>query len=261
MTPRPLPRYTTLNMPASDFEFRNRTWLIFGIFFVGLACYWFDPRNSGEVLARALRLRVGFLQQHSLQSSIRGLFLIASVIVAVGAMIRTWGAAYLRAEVVHDSSVRSERLVADGPFRYTRNPIYFGSLIAVFGAGLLFSRAGWILQTIIAVAFCYRLISREESALFRRQGEGFAAYCRAVPRLVPSLRPSIAGSGARPNWRKTFAGQTPWWGIVAAEITYAVSLRLSLAIWVALAAFFIFVAQKYVLKSYARPVAVTKEIH
>jgi len=45
---------------------------------------------------------------------------------------------------------------------------------------------------------------------------------------------------------------------VIAEVAYAVSLRLSLAIYVALAAFFIFVAQKYVLKSYAQRVAVTK---
>ena len=247
-------------MPASDFEFRHRTWFIFGIFFVGLACYWFDPQNSGEVLARALRPQVGFSQQHSLQSGIRGLFLIASVIVAAGAMIRTWGAAYLRAEVVHDSSLRSERLVADGPFRYTRNPIYFGSLIAVFGAGLLFSRTGWILQTIIAMVFCYRLILREERELFRTQGEGFAAYCRAVPRLLPSLRPRVAASGARAHWRKTFAGQMPWWGIVAAEIAYAASLRLSLAISVALAGFVIFVTQKYLLKSFARRVTVAKGI-
>jgi protein-S-isoprenylcysteine O-methyltransferase Ste14 len=245
-------------MPASDFEFRHRTWFIFGIFFIGLACYSFDPQYSGEVLAKALRLRVEFLQQHRLQGIIRGLFLIASVIVATGAMIRTWGAAYLHADVVHDSSLRSERLVADGPFRYTRNPIYFGSLIAVFGAGLLFSRTGWILQTVIAVVFCYRLIFREERELFRGQAEGFAAYCRAVPRLMPSPRPRVAASGARPHWRGTFAGQTPCWGIVAAEIAYALSLRLSLAISVALAAFLIFVAQKYVLKSYAQRVAVTK---
>lgn len=248
-------------MPASDFEFRHRTWFIFGIFLVGLACYWFDPQNSGEVLAGALRSHVWFLQQHNLQSSVRAVFLIASVVVTTGAMIRTWGAAYLHADVVHDPSLRSERLVADGPFRYTRNPIYFGSLIAVFGAGLLFSRAGWILQTIIAMVFCYRLIFREERELFRTQGQGFAAYCRAVPRLLPSLRPRVAASGARPNWRKTFVGQTPWWGVVAAEIAYAVSLRIALAISVALAAFFIFVAQKYVLKSYARPIAATKETH
>lgn len=104
-------------MPATDFEYRNRTWIIFSIFFVGLGCYGLDPQNSGQVLARALRAHVGFLQQHDLESVVRGLFLIASVVVATGAMIRAWGAAYLHADVVHDSRLRSERLVADGPFR------------------------------------------------------------------------------------------------------------------------------------------------
>jgi protein-S-isoprenylcysteine O-methyltransferase Ste14 len=119
-------------MPASDFEFRHRTWLIFGIFFIGLACYWLDPQNSGEVVARILRSQVGFLQAHSLRSSVRGLFVIGSLVVATGTMIRVWGGAYLRTVVVHDSSVRAETLVADGPFRYNRNPLYFGALIAVF---------------------------------------------------------------------------------------------------------------------------------
>jgi protein-S-isoprenylcysteine O-methyltransferase Ste14 len=246
-------------MPASDFAFRNRTWLIFGIFFIGLACYWLDPQNSGEVLARILRSQVGFLRAHSLRSSVRGLFVIGSLVVASGTMIRVWGGAYLRAVVVHDSMVRAETLIADGPFRYTRNPLYFGALIAVFGAGLLFSRTGWVVQMALALVFCYRLILREEKELSRKQGERFLAYCRAVPRLVPSIKPHIRTSGARPHWRESFLGQTAWWGIVAAEIAYAVWLRLSVAIWVALAAFAIFVTQKYVMKSYSRPVTVTKE--
>jgi protein-S-isoprenylcysteine O-methyltransferase Ste14 len=246
-------------MPASDFEFRHRTWLIFGIFFFGLACYWLDPQNSGEVLARIFRSQIGFLQAHSLRSSVRGLFVIGSLVVATGTMIRVWGGAYLRAVVVHDSRVRAETLVADGPFRYTRNPLYFGSLLAVFGAGLLFSRTGWVVQMVLALVFCYRLILREEKELSRKQGERFLAYCRAVPRLVPSIKPRIRASGARPHWRESFAGQTAWWGIVAAEIAYALWLRLGIAIWVALAAFAVFVTQKYLMKSYSRPVAVTKE--
>jgi len=246
-------------MPASDFEFRHRTWLIFGIFFIGLACYWLDPQNSGEVLAKILRSQIGFLQAHSLRSGVRGLFVIGSLVVATGTMIRVWGGAYLRAVVVHDSRVRAETLVADGPFRYTRNPLYFGSLLAVCGAGLLFSRTGWIVQMTLALVLCYRLILREERELSRKQGERFLAYCRAVPRLVPSIKPHIRASGTRPHWRESFAGQTAWWGIVAAEIAYALWLRLSIAIWVALAAFAIFVTQKYLMKSYSRPVTVTKE--
>lgn len=247
-------------MRASAFEFRHRTWIIFGIFFVGLACYWLDPQNSGEVLARILRSHLALVGTHSLRSVVRGVFVIASVVVAAGAMMRTWGEAYLRANVVHDSSVRSEKLVADGPFRYTRNPLYFGSLVAVFGAGLLFSRAGWIVQVTLALVFCYRLILREERELFETQRASFTAYCRSVPRLLPSIKPRISPSGTKPHWRESFAGQTPWWGVVAAELAYAVALRLRIAIALALAAFVIFVVQKYVMKSFSPPVTTTREV-
>src|ERR1700722_11091040 len=129
---------------ASRFEFRHRTWSILGIFCVGLACYWVDPQNSGEALARSLHSHIALLQTLSLRTSIRVIFLVGAFMLTLGGLIRAWGVAYLRAEVVHGSSVRTEWLVADGPFRYSRNPLYLGLLIGVFGAGLLCSRTGWM---------------------------------------------------------------------------------------------------------------------
>jgi protein-S-isoprenylcysteine O-methyltransferase Ste14 len=231
-------------MLASDFEFRHRTWFIFGIFCVGLACYGLDPQVSGEVLAGALRSHVAFLQTLSLRTSIRALFLMGAFVVVLGGIIRAWGGAYLRAEVVQDSSVRTEKLVADGPFRYSRNPLYLGLLIGVFGAGLLCSRTGWVVQMILAVAFCYRLIFREEAELFLVQGERFVVYCRAVPRLLPALKARVSPSGALPHWHEAFASQTPFWATAAGEVAYAVTLRLSIALLVALAGVPVHVAQK-----------------
>lgn len=80
-------------MLASALEFRHRTWFIFGILCVGLACYWLDPQNSGVVLATVLRIQIGSLQAHSLRSSIRGVLLVGALIVVTEAMIRTWGEA------------------------------------------------------------------------------------------------------------------------------------------------------------------------
>jgi protein-S-isoprenylcysteine O-methyltransferase Ste14 len=227
-------------MLASEFEFRHRTWFILGIFLVGLACYSIDPQNSGEVLARALRSHTAL----SLRRSVRTIFVVGAATVALGAMIRAWGAAYLRADVVHDSAVRSERLVADGPFRYCRNPLYLGLLIAVFGAGLLAGRLGWIVQMVLAVVFCYRLIFREEAELVRVQSENFLAYCRVVPRLIPALKPRVSASGARPHWREAFVTQTPWWAIAMGELAYALSFRLSIAILVGLAGVPVHVVKK-----------------
>lgn len=239
-------------MPASDFEFRHRSWFIFGTFCVGLGCYWLDPKNSGVMLATALRTHIRLLQAYSLQSCIRAVFLIAALIVVVGAMIHVWGEAFLRADIVHDSRVRTEKLVADGPFRYSRNPLYLGVLVGVVGAAFLSSRTGWIAQMSLAIMFCYRLILREEKELFRTQGERFSTYCRAVPRLLPALKPRLPALGAPPHWRESFKGQTPWWGAAAAEIAYAATLRLSIAISVGLAGFALFVVQKYLMKSYGR---------
>ena len=231
-------------MLASDFEFRHRTWFIFGIFCVGLACYWLDQQVSGEVLARALRSHSTLLQTLGLRTSTRAVFLVGAFVVTLGGLIRAWGGAYLRAEVVHDSSVRTERLVADGPFRYSRNPLYLGLLIGVFGAGFLCSRTGWAVQTILALVFCYRLIRREEAELYLVQGERFVAYRRAVPRLLPALKARVPASGALPHWHEAFAAQTPWWTIAAGEVAYAVTLRLSIALLVALAGVPVHVAQK-----------------
>jgi protein-S-isoprenylcysteine O-methyltransferase Ste14 len=231
-------------MLASRFEFKHRTWFIFGIFCVGLSCYWIDPQNSGVVLAGSLNSRIAFLQTFNPQTSIRVLFLVGAFIVTLGGLIRAWGGAYLRAEVVQDSSVRTERLVADGPFRHTRNPLYLGLLVGVFGAGLLCSRTGWVVQMILAFVFCYRLIRREEAELYLVQGDRFMAYYRAVPRLLPALRARVSASGALPHWHEAFASQTPFWATAAGEVAYAVTLRLSIALLVALAGVPVHLAQK-----------------
>jgi protein-S-isoprenylcysteine O-methyltransferase Ste14 len=234
-----------LQMLASRFEFQHRTWFIFGIFCVGLACYWLDPQLSGVALASTLRSHIAVLQTLSPENCIRVLFLVGAFIVTLGGFIRAWGAAYLRAEVVQDSSVRTERLVADGPFRHTRNPLYLGLLIGVFGAGPLFSRTGWLAQMILAIVFCYRLIRREEAHLVLVQGERFVTYFQSVPRLLPALKARVPASGALPHWREAFATQTPWWAIAAGEVAYASTLRLSIALLVALAGVPVHVAQKW----------------
>jgi protein-S-isoprenylcysteine O-methyltransferase Ste14 len=229
---------------ASRFEFRHRTWFIFGIFGIGLACYWLDPQVSGVILGKVLRSHVAVLQTLSPRSAIRVIFLMGAFVVALGGVLRAWGAAYLRAEVVSDSKVRTERLVADGPFRYTRNPLYLGLLIGVFGAGPLCSRTGWLVQMILASVFCYRLIRREEAHLVLVQGERFVTYSESVPRLLPALKARVSASGELPHWHEAFAAQTPWWAIAAGEVAYAATLRLSIALLVALAGVPIKVVQK-----------------
>jgi len=92
-----------------------------------------------------------------------------------------------------------------------------------------------MVQIALAIVFCYRLIRREEAELYLVQGERFVTYYQSVPRLLPALRARVSASGALPHWREAFTAQTPWWAIVAGEVAYAVTLRLSVALLVALA--------------------------
>ena len=235
-------------MRATQWEFRNRTWLFLAVFCIGLAFYLFDRHNSGDVLAGWLRERIAILHANRQQSVVRAIFLMAALVVGMGAMIRTWAGAYIRANVLQDSKIRTEKLVADGPFRYTRNPLYLGILIGVFGAGAMCSPVGWVVQVGLAVVLVYRLILREERELLNTHSESFLAYCRMVPRLLPTLKPRISASGARPLWREGFAVQLAWWGIALANVTWAITLRPAMAFAVGWAGLALFLIQKYVLK-------------
>jgi len=64
---------------------------------------------------------------------LQAIFAFGAVLTVLAALVRTWAAAYLRSEVIHDSKLHGEGLVADGPYRYVRNPLYLGSVLFAVG--------------------------------------------------------------------------------------------------------------------------------
>jgi Phospholipid methyltransferase len=148
-----------------------------------------------------------------------------ALLVFLAAALRTWGAAYLRTSVVHDTVQHSEALVADGPFRYVRNPLYLANLPMAAGIGVLASRSGWIFLVLANWIFVYRLIFREETALRESQGESYHAYCRSVPRFWPSLRSRVPSGNHSPAWGQAFAGESFVWLFGLAELLIAITLR------------------------------------
>ena len=96
---------------------------------------------------------------------------IGALLVFLSAALRTWGAVYLRTAIVHDTAQHSDALVADGPFRYTRNPLYLASVPMAAGIGALASVPGFIFLVLANWIFVYRLILHEEEALRQSQGE------------------------------------------------------------------------------------------
>jgi protein-S-isoprenylcysteine O-methyltransferase Ste14 len=204
-------------MRATEFEFRHRFWFIFLLFWIGFAAYRIDPVNVAEAGLRWLA------PGGDLGAGMGWAFAVTALLAGLAAGVRTWATAYLQTERVHDSNLRTEGVVADGPYRHLRNPLYLGNLLLAVGMGILESRLGFVLLVAGHAIFLRRLIGREESELLATQGEGYRAYVAAVPRLWPALRPRVPAGGLQPRWLQAFAGELFFWILFAATLAFAVT--------------------------------------
>ncbi len=130
------------------------------------------------------------------------ILLILGCLAATGAAIlRVWGASYLGAAVVHSGGMHGQHVLADGPFRHTRNPLYLGTLLNTVALSLLMPPTGAIVTLVLITVIQIRLIGAEEPFLINKLGEPYRLYCAAVPCFFPSLRPRVPPAGARPNYK------------------------------------------------------------
>ena len=222
-------------MSASDFEFKFRFWFFGFIFWISFASYSVDHVNVVQAVVEwAVHARGATSQdwQYHLAFAVASLFCIAA------AAIRTWGTAYLNASVMTDMRLHTNRLVADGPYRHVRNPLYFGNILLAIGFGMMASRLGFALMVLGMIVFDYRLILREEAGILASQGESYRAYCAAVPRLLPALRPKLPAAGAAPKWSDGFLGEAFMWALAASIVAFAITLN-RMIFWVVLASAFV----------------------
>ena len=216
-----------MKMRATKFEFEQRFWVIGFIFWVGFSLSFVDHTNFVVAL---LHLFAPSIDPDSARGNIllRLIFGSGAILVLFAAFLRTWATAYLRTEVVHDTSQHSEALVADGPYRYVRNPLYLANLPLAAGVGVMASRLGWLFMVVAMWLFVFRLILREEDGLLHNQGKSYAAYLKAVPRLWPSLVPRVPSAGCQPHWGQSIAGEMFVWLFGAAVLCFALTLNLKL---------------------------------
>lgn len=204
-------------MRASDVEFRNRFWVISALFFAAFGCYGFDHRNAAQMFAR--------LFGEDSRFGVQFVFGIGALLAFLAAWIRTWASAYLHTSVVKDGAIHSDRLVADGPYRHLRNPLYFGTVLLGISFGLMASPTGFFVLVIGLTIFTLRLIGREEAALEAALGADYRRYVRAVPSLVPSFEPRVDASEARPQWGQAFFGEAMMWIFGLGCALFAVTLN------------------------------------
>jgi protein-S-isoprenylcysteine O-methyltransferase Ste14 len=207
-------------MKATPFEFRFRFFILAVIYFLGFAAPWnywlhLDSIRTWQLLA-AWPARSGWITFSN--ATIVVLFL-GIVWAFKGAFLRTWGTAYLSPSVVQASALHGEGVIAAGPYRYVRNPLYLGNFIHSLALALLMPPSGAIFCILAIIVFQLRLIAAEESFLTARLGEPYLAYCAKVARLVPAITPRVPASTLQPKWPTAFLGEIYMWGVV---VTFAI---------------------------------------
>ena len=84
-------------------------------------------------------------------------------------------------------SVPPERIVASGPYRWVRNPMYLGHL--VFFAGIAITLESWVALAVFAAHLVWfdRRARSDERHLAGLFGDSYRDYCRRVKRWIPGV--------------------------------------------------------------------------
>jgi protein-S-isoprenylcysteine O-methyltransferase Ste14 len=238
-------------MKASAWEFRHRFWIALVIYTLGFTVPW-DAVHPSELSSpgtpvvwpvdgRGANAHVwGWLAGRLAQSGAMSfgaafkVVLVAAIGCAVaGAWLRTWGTAYLGTDVMSDKQMRSDvvihpseqarrepRLMAAGPYRYMRNPLYVGSWLNTLALTLLMRPSGAVFTVVALVGFHVRLILAEEAFLRAKLGEPYVEYCAQTPRIVPKLtspKPTSQNRdvGHPARWDRAAVAEVYMWGSAA----------------------------------------------
>ncbi|MGA2672387.1 MAG: isoprenylcysteine carboxylmethyltransferase family protein [Terracidiphilus sp.] len=108
-------------------------------------------------------------------------------LVLPGLWLRGYAAGYVK---------KNRELTVTGPYAYTRNPLYLGSML--IAAGFALALLSWPVALLLAVGFgvIYVPVIASEERFLRATFPEFEQYCSAVPRLIPRLTPARSQAGA-----------------------------------------------------------------
>jgi protein-S-isoprenylcysteine O-methyltransferase Ste14 len=154
--------------------------------------------TSWSKIARRIRVPLGFafaviyvwLAKPVLTSIALGI-----VLVIPGLLLRALASGHV---------AKNEQLATSGPYAYTRNPLYLGSLILAIGFAV--AARSWIIGLVMVVLFLaiYLPVIHAEEEFLRGRFPEYAAYAEQVPRLLPHLaaHPHNRGSFSWDLYRK-----------------------------------------------------------
>jgi protein-S-isoprenylcysteine O-methyltransferase Ste14 len=145
-----------------------------------------------QQIARRIRVPLGFLTaalylfelwRRAPRPSAIGLSLL---LVLPGLWLRGYAAGYVK---------KNRELTQTGPYAYTRNPLYLGSIL--IAAGFAVALLSWAVAAMLFAMFLivYVPVIASEERFLRSNFSDFEAYCRRVPRLIPRVTPAPPPGG------------------------------------------------------------------
>jgi len=83
---------------------------------------------------------------------------------------------------------KNTELITHGLFRYSRNPVYMGTLILFFSAVLLFPHILMLISFLLAYLSIELLVRFDEEPHLRKvHSEKYESYCKSVNRFFPNV--------------------------------------------------------------------------
>jgi protein-S-isoprenylcysteine O-methyltransferase Ste14 len=119
---------------------------------------------------------------------------VGSAVALVGVWIRAISSGHVK---------KNEELATSGPYAYTRNPLYFGSIVIAVGFALAALRYEIAAGLAVMFAAIYIPVIRGEEQFLNQHFANYPEYSAQVPRLLPRLRAGNAG-------RSTFSRELYW---------------------------------------------------
>ena len=138
----------------------------------GLLPRWVVAAAGGAALVRGLPVLAGMVL----------------IVLGVCVMVWTWGAFGVHGRGTPAPFDPPRRLVARGPYRYVRNPMYLAGVLVLLGEAVLFASPVLLGYTVVYwLATHLLVVGYEERTLARSFGTSYAEYRAAVHRWLPRL--------------------------------------------------------------------------
>jgi protein-S-isoprenylcysteine O-methyltransferase Ste14 len=114
--------------------------------------------------------------------------------IALGAIVALMGVAIRASASGHVK--KNAELTRTGPYAYTRNPLYLGSIVIAAGFAIAALSIWIVLLLAIMFIAIYVPVIRSEESFLRTTFSDFDDYCRRVPRIIPRFSPAYAGASS-----------------------------------------------------------------